>query len=195
MQKICAAPGGVKAYLAHPDGLLGPEARECPFCSDGHRLRIHGWYRRFALLPDPEPAVEIPIRRLLCPATGRTVSLLPDFCLPRRQHGPHILGLFLAAWALDGRFLLESLRAARRDAAWHSVAQSLLRGFLRRLPPLQTYLASLRPRPIPAPKDIRAERRSVTAALLGLREGFCDLAAAFVQHGRVFHARFGLGLA
>ncbi len=195
MQRLCAVPGGVKAYLADPGMLVSPDTRRCPFCGDGHRLRLHAWYLRYALLPDPEPPMRIPVRRLLCVAKGRTVSLLPDFCLPRRQHGPAILGAFLVAWALKGRPLVRALQTVRDHVAGHSVAQSLLRGFCAKLDALRSYLAALRPRHVDVPDEVPPPRRAAAAVLLALLDGFRDVAAALIHHGRAFHARFAQGLA
>jgi len=104
LQRVCQAENGVKSYLDNPRSLLTEENRRCPFCKNGHRLRRHGTYERQALFPDPEDPRSIPIQRLLCARKGKTVSLLPDFCLPRRQHGPSILGLFLQAKVVSERF-------------------------------------------------------------------------------------------
>jgi hypothetical protein len=195
MQRLCAVPGGVKTYLASPGMLATPESRRCPFCPDGHRLRLHGAYLRHALFPDPAVPARIPVLRLLCARTGRTVSLLPDFCLPRRQHGPAILGAFLVAWAVSGRPLLDALRSVRRESPGHSVAQSLLRSFLGRLHALRSYLAARRPRLPDPPREIPAPRRHAAAVVLALLEGFGEAAKAFIHHGRAFHERFALALA
>ena len=135
----------------------------------------------------------VPVRRLLCVHTGRTVSLLPDFCIPRRQHGPAILGTFLAGYA-EGKPLLTALRAARRDAPSHSVAQSLRRGFLARGNRIRTFLASLRARalePTPSTAGLRGE---VSVLLGALCLGFVKAAEAFVHHGVGLHAMQQIGL-
>jgi len=187
--------GGLKAYEATPDMLLAvPGARECPFCGDKHRLRRHGDYHRFALLPGAQEPARLPICRLLCARTGKTVSLLPDFCLPRRQHGPAIVGRFLSGYAAGGT-LLASLRAARPDAAGHSVAQSLRKGFVARAGPIRTYLARLRARAIEPPATTCGRRREVAALLVGLCHGFATAADAFVHHGVGLHAMAQIGLA
>lgn len=136
----------------------------------------------------------VPVRRLLCTRVGRTVSLLPDFCIPRRQHGPAILGTFLAEYAA-GKPLVAALRAARRDAPSHSVAQSLRSGFLARGGRIRTYLAHLRARavePPPTTPGIRGEVRVLVAALC---VGFVKTAAAFIHHGVGLHAMQQIGLA
>ena len=195
MQKVLRVQGGLKAYGATPDMLLAtPGARECPFCSDRHRLRRHGHYRRFALLPGEQEPVRVPIRRLLCARTGKTVSFLPDFCLPRRQHGPAIVGTFLSRYA-EGESLLAALRVARPDAPGHSVAQSLRKGFLARAGPIRAYLARLRARALEPPLSTCGRRREVAALLVGLRLGFVAAADAFVHHGVDLHAMAQIGLA
>jgi hypothetical protein len=186
--------GGLKAYGAEPDMLLKPAgARRCPFCADGHKLRLHGHYHRFVLLPDGVE-VRVPVRRLLCAPTGQTVSLLPDFCMPRRQHGPAVLGAFLHSYA-EGLPLLAALRSARPAAGGHSVAQSLRDGFLARAGPIRAFLARVRPRAIEPPATGSGRRRDVAALLVGLCLGFATAAQAFVHHGVDLHAMARIGFA
>jgi hypothetical protein len=195
MQKLCAVRGGVNAYLDDPDMLVTAETRVCPFCPDGHRLRRHGYYQRWALLPDPDLSVRIPVRRLLCAVVGQTVSLLPDFCLPRRQHGPEILGVFLHARIVLGLALGAALRRARPDAAGHSVAQALISGFLHRAELIRAYLASLRSRALRLPSGIPRPHRELASLVLGLLHRARDPGRTFRVHGRAFFARFLTGLA
>jgi hypothetical protein len=174
--------------------LVTERSRECPFCRDKHRLRLHGHYHRLALIPGDQVPLRVPIRRLLCVHVGKTVSLLPDFCVPRRQHGPAILGTFLAGYA-QGQPLLAALRAVRPDAAGHSVAQSLRKGFLARAGPIRTYLARLHARALEPAPTVAGRRREVAALLVGLCHGFATAADAFVRHGVELHAVLQIGLA
>ena len=194
MQKVLPAVGGVKEYLADPRMLLTAESRICPLSKDPHALRIHGTYSRYALLPDGAQSCKIPILRLYCPHTKRTVSLLPEFCIPRRQHGPQILGAFLHAWIL-GASLIGALRSVRHDAPGHSVAQSLLKGFRDRLGSLRTYISQVRSRLVESPESIPSGRRSVADVVLSMIVGAVDAATAFLQHGAPFHQRYRQGLA
>lgn len=195
MQKIIAVRVDVHEYVAHPQVLLTDDLRACPFCPDDHRLQSNGSYERFAIVEDGAQH-RIPVLRLLCVRTGRTLSLLPDFCLPRRQHGPAVLGVFLEALILGGLTLTGAMRRARPDApSGHSLPQSLLRGFVRRLPPIRSWLAARRHRfpdlaAPPRPRPI--EWVQTVAALL---EAGADVGAAFTANGRRFHAATGLGLA
>ncbi len=195
LQKIIAIRVSVHEYIALPQVLLTEDLRVCPFCPDGHRLRSHGIYLRFAIV---EQGAEhrIPVLRLLCARQGRTLSLLPDFCLPGRQHGPAVLGVFLETLILGGLTLTGAMRRARPDTpSGHSLPQSLLRGFVRRLPPIRAWLASRRhrfPDLAAPPRPRQIEWVQTVAALLEAGE---DVGAAFVTSGRRFHAATGLGLA
>lgn len=195
MQRVCAIGGGVKSYLENPRSPLSDEDnRRCLFCPDGHRLRLHGTYKRQALFPDPEAPRSLTIQRLLCVRTGRTVSLLPDFCLPRRQHGPAILGLFLQA-LLGGAGVLAALSRFRRDLSHHSTPRSLLKGFLGKAGRIRSYLARLRRRVVEASQGIPRARRLLAFLVQGLLSGFPDPPAAFIHHARRFHQLFRVSLA
>ena len=194
MQRVFAVQGGIKAYLADPQILLTEETRACVLCDDPHPMRIHGTYSRYALLPDGTPSCEIVVMRLYCPQTKQTVSLLPDFCIPRRQHGPQILGAFLDGW-IRGKSLLGALRAVRAEAPGHSVAQSLLKGFRNRLGSIRTYVAGVRSRLVESQASIPKERRGVADVVLSMIADAVDAATAFLQHGVGFHKQCRQGLA
>jgi hypothetical protein len=191
MQRVCPVAGGIKAYLEDPQCVATAENRRCPFCPRSHRLRHHGRYHRHALLPGRTDSERIAVLRFLCPFVGRTVSLLPDFCLPRRQHGPEILGLFLAAY-LKGQGLFRALQSARPDAPGHAVAQSLRDGFSQRRPKFHAYLGPCSTAP---PPGVPRDRIPMALVFFRLVDGFASAARAFVRHGVGFHRRFGDGLA
>jgi len=193
VQKLLPVRGGLNAYVAAPDTLVDEISRACPFCAEKHGLRLHGHYHRRALLPDGRSAV-IPVRRLLCARVRKTVSLLPDFCIPRRQHGPAILGTFLAGYA-EGKPLTAALRTTRPDAQGHSVAQSLRKGFLARSGRIRAYLARLRARAVEPPSSAPGFRGEVRALLVALCLDFAKAAEAFVHHGVGLHAMQQIGLA
>lgn len=178
--------------MAAPDALVDERSRECPLCEEKHRLRLHGHYHRCVLVEDGRTVLVL-VRRLLCVHTGRTVSLLPDFCIPRRQHGAAIVGAFLAGYA-EGKPLLAALRAVRPETPGHSVAQSLRRGFLARGGRIRTYLASLRARVIERTPSTAGLRGQVSVLLGALCLGFGKAAAAFVHHGVGLHAMQQIGL-
>jgi len=192
MQKVLPVPGGLKAYERDCSILVTEESRSCPFCPDGHRLRRHGHYHRTALLLGDQVVGHLPVVRLFCVVTGRTVSLLPDLCIPRHQHGPEVLGTFLHEHAIAGRPLVESMRHARPSTPCHSVAQSLLGGFQRRDGPIRAYLSRIRHRvPVLAPSRLRA----IAQLVAGLCTGFATAAIAFLSHGPELHRIHQVGLA
>jgi hypothetical protein len=192
VQKLLPVRGGLNAYLAAPDVLVDEDSRKCPFCVETHRLRLHGHYHRCVLMDDGR-TVRIPVRRLLCARVGKTVSLLPDLCIPRRQHGAAMVGTFLAGYA-DGKPLLAALRTVRPDAPSHSVAQSLRRGFLARGTRIRTYLAHLRARVVEPSPSTPGFRGQVSALLTALCFGFVKAADAFVHHGVGLHVMQQIGL-
>jgi hypothetical protein len=136
----------------------------------------------------------IAVRRLYCPHAKRTVSLLPDFCIPRRQHGPAILALFLGL-LVKGLALLKALRAVRAAAPCHALAQSLRDGFLKREAKIRVYLAGRRQRAAERPKDVPERCLTLGELFGGLTEGFGCPAAAFLSHTVDFHSQFADGLA
>lgn len=193
VQKLLPVGGGLNTYQAAPDLLVDEGSRACPFCGKGHRLRLHGHYRRRVLLEDGRTTV-IPVRRLLCARVGKTVSLLPDFCIPRRQHGTAILAEFLTGYAA-GKPLLPALRAVRADAPGHSVAQSLRAGFLARSRQIGAYLAHVRARAMEPPPSMPGRRGDVSRLLAALCLGFVKTTVAFLHHGVGLHSMQQVGLA
>ncbi|ABY95505.1 hypothetical protein Teth39_2049 [Thermoanaerobacter pseudethanolicus ATCC 33223] len=58
----------------------------CPYpdCKCRVKLKKHGFYYRYYL--DGSNCIKIAIRRYICPVCKRTLSYLPDFCLPHFQY-------------------------------------------------------------------------------------------------------------
>jgi len=79
--------------------------------------------------------------------------------------------------------LVAAFRRARGEGASHSVAQALRLAFRFRCRRIRAYLSAGR---------VKAGARAVVVALRG---SFADIAEAFRQHGRAFHAASHLGLA
>lgn len=123
------------------------------------------------------------------------MSLLPDFCLPRHQHGPAILGRFLDGWVNGGLGMHAALKRTRPGAHEHSTAQRLLGSVRSRAPTLRAYLGSVRRRASEPPAKLQGLRRELAPIILGLLAGFSDPASAFVAHGAAFHSEYQVGLA
>ena len=83
----------IKGYLRNYQEVPPCFEENCPDCD--HKLYRHGKYSRSVITK--KKITWIPIYRLLCPACGKTFSLLPDFLLPYQVHGGEILQ---QAWSL-----------------------------------------------------------------------------------------------
>lgn len=196
MQRILKCPLTVKDYVSNPDILISDKALQCPFCPDGHRLIRHGYYSRQALFLGDPSCRQIKVVRLLCIYRGSTVSLLPDFCMPRRQHGPAIICLFLIYLFIEGLSLHCALGRIRPDTCCHSTGQSLRDGFLRKGEQIDAYLDSIeayRTENEISPHTRHSHPRA-SHRLSVLISGSSSPQEAFTNHCREFHNRFNCGL-
>ena len=95
MQILHPFAGSVQQYteqLANPDSH---RPGHCPQCQAKHPLTAHGFYTR--TLIDTAFDGVIRVRRYLCQACRRTVSLLPEFALPYLRSSLVVIALFLIA--------------------------------------------------------------------------------------------------
>jgi hypothetical protein len=84
-----------------------PDAPEkCPHkdCHVPIKMRKHGFYERYVITMSFSGIIRI--RRYLCGACGRTVSMLPSFCVPRLVYGVEVmvLALMVAAKYMSARY-------------------------------------------------------------------------------------------
>ena len=86
--------GSVPEYLAQLDDFETPRPRSCPQCQANQPLTAHGLYTRTIVEANFDG--EIRVRRYLCEACRRTVSLLPEFALPYLRAGIAVI----AGWLL-----------------------------------------------------------------------------------------------
>jgi len=157
-------------------------------------LRLHGFYKRCSITPEYPEGRQVRIQRLYCPRTGRTVSLLPDFCHPRRQHGPAVIGMFLVALFIKGQTLLGSLHTIRPQVNNHAIAQSLRDGFTNQVHALNVYVASINPGKIKVPARIVPQHHPEARLVLGLGGKSRNLGKHFIYHARCMHALSGQSL-
>jgi len=73
---------------------------QCPQCESKRPLICHGFYSRRVMDMDVEYVIQV--RRYLCWACRRTVSLLPEFVLPYLRFAIVVIGVFLKARLLSG---------------------------------------------------------------------------------------------
>jgi hypothetical protein len=74
----------VQDYARQFARLTIPRPPTCPHCQALGRLVGHGSYPRNAV--DERQAIPIRVKRFLCAACHKTVSVLPSFCLPFRHY-------------------------------------------------------------------------------------------------------------
>jgi hypothetical protein len=101
----------------------------CPQCQAAHALIAHGFYRR--TLVDAGFDGSIRVRRYLCRACRRTVSLLPQFALPYLRFSVAVIGLFLMARLRAGRTLAAAAALAGLPSMPYQRGQFWVRRFQR----------------------------------------------------------------
>lgn len=95
MQILHPFTGSVQQYLDQLDDRESPRPRHCPQCQANDPLTAHGFYLRTIM--DAAFDGEIRVRRYLCEACRRTVSLLPEFALPYLRSSVTMIALWLLA--------------------------------------------------------------------------------------------------
>jgi transposase-like protein len=137
----------VQQYL---EQLADPDRHRpthCPQCQAQHPLTAHGFYTR--TLIDTAFDGLIRVRRYLCEACRRTVSLLPEFALPYLRSSVVVIALFLIARLLRAK----TLQAALPLSAPYQRGQFWLRRFRAQAEALCAALAALI-KPAPAPNFV-----------------------------------------
>ena len=93
MQILHPFTSSVQQYLGQLDDLESPRPPRCPQCPGQGPLTAHGFYLRTII--DAAFDGEIRVRRYLCQACRRTVSLLPEFALPYLRSSVTLIALWL----------------------------------------------------------------------------------------------------
>ena len=98
MQMLYRFGGSIQQYIERVSS--GEEANRCrpascPQCESKQPLVCHGFYKRTVADLDSECVIRV--RRYLCSACRRTVSLLPEFALPYLRFTIMVIGVFLKA--------------------------------------------------------------------------------------------------
>jgi len=139
----------VQHYLAQLAATPGQHRpTHCPQCPTKRPLKAHGFYTRTII--DIAFDGLIRIRRYLCAACRRTVSLLPGFALPYLRSSLSVIALFLIARLLQGN----TLKAALPTEAPYQRGQFWLRRFLAQAESLCVALIAIT-KPPPAPNFIQ----------------------------------------
>ena len=140
MQILHPFSGSFQQYeeaIADPDRYR-PD--HCPQCQAQQRMVGHGFYRR--TLVDVGFEESIRVRRYLCLACQRTVSLLPEFALPYLRFSVAVIALFLIARLREGRTLVAAAVAASQPHMPYQRGQFWVRRFRRQAEALCAALAA-----------------------------------------------------
>ena len=157
MQILHPFAGSVQQYLDQLDDRESPRPRHCPQCLAKYPLTAHGFYSRTIIDAAFDGAIRV--RRYLCEACRRTVSLLPEFALPYLRSS-----LAFIAWWLVGHLLPASPPPPPAPPPMpYQRGQFWLRRFRARAEALCAALAALTA-PEPAPDFIERSLRMLTNA-------------------------------
>jgi transposase-like protein len=149
MQILHPFAGSVQQYA---EQLTDPDCYRpghCPQCQAKHPLTAHGFYTR--TLIDTAYDGVIRVRRYLCQACQRTVSLLPEFVLPYLRSSLAVIALFLIARLFGGQTLQSA--AATAPPMPYQRGQFWVRRFRAQAEALCATLAALT-QPAPAPEFV-----------------------------------------
>lgn len=141
MQILHPFSGSIQQYaeqIVDPD-LYRPD--HCPQCEARQPLRGHGFYHR--TLVDSAFDGVIRVRRYLCGACKRTVSLLPEFALPWLRFSIAVISVFLVARLLNGLTLVAAALAAGQASMPYQRGQFWIRRLQKQAPALGVSLAPL----------------------------------------------------
>jgi hypothetical protein len=151
MQILHPFAGSVQQYAAQ---LADPDCYRpghCPQCQTKHPLTAHGFYTR--TLIDTAYDGVIRVRRYLCQACQRTVSLLPEFVLPYLRSSLTVIALFLITRLLLAQTLNGAVATAQPPMPYQR-GQFWIRRFRALAEALCAALAALT-NPTPASSFVR----------------------------------------
>ncbi len=148
MQILHSFPGHLCEYEGELEDPGRHRPSSCPLCGTRKGLVAHGFYRRTLVEQDFDGVLRV--RRYLCRACRRTVSLLPDFVLPYLRFGLAVVARFLKARLVQGRTLTAAGQAAGQSTMSYQRGQQWVGRFRAQAAPLAAALAALTPSP-PAP--------------------------------------------
>lgn len=141
MQILHPFSGSIQQY---EEEMADPDRRRpdrCPQCEARHPLTAHGFYRRTFVEIDFDGTIRV--RRYLCHACKRTISLLPEFALPYLRFGISVISRFLVARLLKGQTLEASAMVAGQPHMPYQRGQFWVRRFRHQAEALCLALAAL----------------------------------------------------
>jgi transposase-like protein len=113
----------------------------CPQCESKQQLVCHGFYKRTVVEFDWDGVIRV--RRYLCKACRRTVSLLPEFVLPYLRFAIVVMAAFLMARLGQGQTLKAAAETAHQAGMPYQRGQQWVGRFRVQAESLSTALAAL----------------------------------------------------
>jgi hypothetical protein len=101
MQMLHPQRGSIQQYMQQIDDVDRGRPSRCPQCAAKEPLRAHGFYSR--TIVDEAFDGLIRIRRYLCQACLRTVSLLPEWALPYMRFSISVIAKTVKARLMENR--------------------------------------------------------------------------------------------
>jgi hypothetical protein len=141
MQILHPFVGSIQRYFEEISDPAHFRPDHCPQCEVKQPLTSHGFYSR--TLVDVAFDGVIRVRRYLCRACKRTVSLLPEFALPWMRFSITVIAMFLVARLLKGLTLAGAALAAGLMSMPYQRGQFWIRRFEKQAPVLGVSLAPL----------------------------------------------------
>ena len=144
MQMLYPFRGSIQQYIEQVESI-GEADRyrpaSCPQCESKQPLMCHGFYKR--TVADMGSDCVIRVRRFLCRACRRTVSLLPEFVLPYLRFTIRVISAFLKARLLLEHTLIAAAGAAQQAGMPYQRGQQWVRRFRRQAESLSAALSAL----------------------------------------------------
>jgi hypothetical protein len=144
MQMLYPFSGTIQQYIEQVESRK--EANRCrpgscPQCESKQPLVCHGFYKRTVV--DVACDCVIRVRRYLCSACQRTVSLLPEFVLPYLRFATVVIGVFLKARLLSGQTLKAAAEKAHQAGMPYQRGQQWVDRFRRQAESVSAALTAL----------------------------------------------------
>ncbi len=140
MQILYPFAGSIQQYNQQC-AASNPQPCACAMCGAKKQLRAHGFYQRWISSPGFDGMIRV--RRYLCLACRRTISLLPEFALPYIRSTITVLGLFLRARLLEHKTLERSAMDAGDSRIPYQRGQQWARRFCGQAAALSAALTAL----------------------------------------------------
>jgi len=131
MQSIFLSRCKPEDYVKKGDkGKYPPAPKKCPYkdCGINLEMKKHGYYSRFLSTFKFNGMVRI--RRYKCPKCGRTVSMLPSFCIPGVTYGT-VFVIMLLRYTLTAGSISKAVKIFCRYIG--SISRRLISKYLSRL--------------------------------------------------------------